>query len=75
MAEPEVEIESNPTEELPWKLITKQEMYRSLQVAKGNTATGRDGIPMLVWKHLWMYLKEIVTTVFIKSVDLGYNPR
>ncbi|GCB25864.1 probable RNA-directed DNA polymerase from transposon X-element [Aspergillus awamori] len=38
-------------------------------------APGRDGIPTLVWKDLWMYLKETITTVFTKSVDLGYYPR
>ncbi|KAI3033203.1 hypothetical protein CBS76997_11321 [Aspergillus niger] len=76
MAEPEVEVESNPTEEeLPWEPITEQEIYRSLRAAKGTTAPGRDGIPTLVWKHLWMYLKETITTVFTKSVDLGYYPR
>ncbi|KAL3251837.1 hypothetical protein ABHI18_010427 [Aspergillus niger] len=42
---------------------------------KGTTAPGRDGIPTLVWKHLWTSLKEIITTIFTRSVDLGYYPR
>lgn len=75
MAEPDAEIESKPTEELPWVPITEQEICRSLRVGKGNTAPGRDGIPTLLWKHLWVYLKQTITTLFTKSVDLGYYPR
>eukprot|EP00136_Aspergillus_niger_P005212 XP_001395701.2 reverse transcriptase [Aspergillus niger CBS 513.88] len=75
MAEPEPEELVNPAEELPWEPITEQEIYRSLRVAKGTTAPGRDGIPTLVWKHLWTYLKDIITMIFTKSVDLGHHPR
>ncbi|KAI3040862.1 hypothetical protein CBS147352_9731 [Aspergillus niger] len=74
-AEMRARRQSNPTEELPWEPITEQEIYRSLRAAKGTTAPGRDGIPTLVWKHLWMYLKATIITVFTKSVDLGYYPR
>lgn len=74
MSEPESE-EVSPAEELPWEPITEEEIYRSLRVAKGTTAPGRDGIPTLVWKHLWTFLKGTITTIFTKSVDLGYYPR
>ncbi|KAI2926650.1 hypothetical protein CBS147321_11275 [Aspergillus niger] len=74
MSEPESE-EVSPAEELPWESITEEEIYRSLRVAKGTTAPGRDGIPTLVWKHLWTFLKGTITTIFTKSVDLGYYPK
>jgi hypothetical protein len=38
----------SPAEELLWEPITEQEIYRSLKVAKGTTAPGRDSIPTLV---------------------------
>ncbi|GCB24323.1 putative 115 kDa protein in type-1 retrotransposable element R1DM [Aspergillus awamori] len=34
----------------------------------------RDGIPTLVRKHLWIYLKEFIKTIFTRLVDLGYYP-
>jgi hypothetical protein len=38
--------------EIPWELITKEEIYQSLKATKGTTALGEDKIPTLVWKHL-----------------------
>jgi hypothetical protein len=59
---------------LPSEPITEQEIYRSLIVARGTTAPIRDGIPTLVRKHLWIYLKEFIKTIFTRLVDLGYYP-
>lgn len=74
ISEPETE-EVSPAEELPWKPITEEEIYQSLRVAKETTAPDRDRIPTLVWKHLWTFLKGTITTIFTRSVDLGYYPR
>ncbi|THC88360.1 hypothetical protein EYZ11_012191 [Aspergillus tanneri] len=74
MADAEEEELAAPVEELPWEPITGLEVYRSLKVAKGTTAPGEDRIPTLVWKHLWTHLKEIITKIFTKSVELGYYP-
>ncbi|THC87044.1 hypothetical protein EYZ11_013511 [Aspergillus tanneri] len=63
MADAKEEELAAPAERLPWEPITK--------VAKGTTDPGEDRIPTLVWKHLWTYLKEIITKIFTKSVELG----
>ncbi len=75
MADAEEEAIETPTEEIDWKPITELEIYRSLKAAKGTTAPGEDGIPTLVWKHLWTHLHTFITHLFTRSVDLGYYPR
>lgn len=52
MAEPEEEDIAPAPVEIPWELITKEEIHRSLKAAKGTTAPREDEIPTLVWKHL-----------------------
>ena len=61
--------------ELPWQPITELEIQRSLKAAKGTTAPGDDNLPMLVWKQLWVYLKDIITNIFNTSMTLGYHPK
>jgi hypothetical protein len=75
MAEPEEENTAPAPGEIPWEPITKEEICRSLKAAKGTTAPGEDGIPTLVWKHLWEYLQTAITHIFAKSVELGYYPK
>ncbi|BAE66183.1 unnamed protein product [Aspergillus oryzae RIB40] len=74
MADPGDEEVESPAEELRWEPITEIEIHRSIRAAKGTTAPGEDGIPTLVWKQLWAYLKETITIIFTKSLDLGYYP-
>jgi ribonuclease HI len=61
--------------ELPWEPITELEIQRSLKAAKGSTAPGEDGLPTLVWKQLWKYLKRFITEIFTASITLGYHPK
>ncbi|THC87303.1 hypothetical protein EYZ11_013252 [Aspergillus tanneri] len=61
--------------ELPWQPITELEIQRSLKAAKGSTAPGEDGLPTLVWKHLWKFLKKTITGIFTISINLGYYPK
>ena len=56
MAEAEEEEIMTPPQEITWEPITELEIYRLLNAAKGTTAPGEDGIPILVWKYLWIYL-------------------
>ncbi|CEJ62645.1 Putative Reverse transcriptase [Penicillium brasilianum] len=61
--------------ELPWPPITELEIQRALKATKGSTAPGEDGLPALVWKHLWQALKQLITRIFTVSVKLGHHPR
>ncbi|KAI2734534.1 hypothetical protein DTO013E5_9920 [Penicillium roqueforti] len=61
--------------ELPWQPITELEIQRSLKSAKGSTAPGEDGVPTLVWKQLWGYLKHYITGIFTASISLGYHQK
>ncbi|KAI3047626.1 hypothetical protein CBS147353_11740 [Aspergillus niger] len=76
MADADAELEGpgSPAEEIRWEPITELEVYRSIKAAKGTTAPGEDGIPTLVWKNLWAYLRTTITHIFTKSVELGYYP-
>jgi hypothetical protein len=74
MAEAEEEEIMTPPQEITWEPITELEIYRSLKAAKGTTAPGEDGIPTLVWKHLWIYLRTNITYLFTKSIELGHYP-
>ncbi|CEL11943.1 Putative Reverse transcriptase [Aspergillus calidoustus] len=74
MADPEEDDTTPPPEEIPWHPITELEIHGSLKSAKGTTAPGEDGIITLVWKHLWPYLRTIITTIFAKSVELSHYP-
>lgn len=64
-----------PPKEIPWEPITEMEITNTLRRAKKRTAPGADGLPMLVWQHLWPYLSESITRIFTASVDLGHYPR
>jgi hypothetical protein len=61
--------------ELPWPPLTELEVHRSLKAAKSSTAPGEDGLPTLVWKHLWKFLGELITIIFTASIDLGHHPK
>jgi ribonuclease HI len=61
--------------ELPWPPVTELEIRRSLKTAKSSTAPGEDGLPTLVWKHLWKYLGKLITRIFTASIDLGHHPK
>jgi hypothetical protein len=37
-------------------------------------APGEDGIPMLVWRQLWQWLKIEILQIFTVLVNLGYYP-
>lgn len=75
MAEAQEQPLSSSLPEIPWHPITELEVYRSVRAAKGYTAPGEDGLPTLVWKRLWKYLRKLITRIFTTSVDLGYHPR
>ncbi|EGD99960.1 hypothetical protein TESG_08624 [Trichophyton tonsurans CBS 112818] len=47
----------------------------ALKATKGTTAPGDDGIPALVWKHLWQYISKVVARIFAASIELGHYPR
>lgn len=72
---PDPDTPASPHPELAWHPITELEIERSLKTAKGATAPGADGLPMLVWKKLWPYLKISITCIFTACVDLGYHPK
>ncbi|KAI9035202.1 reverse transcriptase family protein [Aspergillus affinis] len=74
MADAEEETIIPCQEEIEWEPISELEIYRSLKAAKGTTAPGEDGIPTLVWKHLWTYLRGTITHLFTKSIELGCYP-
>ena len=74
MADAEEETIMPCREEIKWEPISELEIHRSLKAAKGRTAPGEDGIPTLVWKHLWPYLHDTITHLFTKSIELGYHP-
>ena len=61
--------------ELPWQPITELEIQRSLKAAKSSTAPDDDGLPTLVWKHLWKHLGPLITSIFTASINLGYHPK
>jgi hypothetical protein len=75
MDEPQEETLRQLPLELSWQPITELEIQRSLKAAKACTAAGEDGLPMLVCKHLWNSLKEIIIGIFSMSVKLGYHPK
>jgi hypothetical protein len=45
------------------------------QSSKKLHSTGEDSLPTLVWKHLWKFLKQVITKIFTASVKLGHHPR
>ena len=74
MDEPEDEPEGASKEELGWQPLTEVEIERALKAANGKKAPGVDGLPMLVWKHLWAYISRIIYKIFNASIELGYYP-
>ena len=74
MADAEEETIMPHQEEIKWEPISELKIHQSLKAAKGTTAPGEDGIPTLVWKHLWPYLQGTITHLFTKSIELGYHP-
>jgi hypothetical protein len=75
MDEPDEEPPVQAPLELPWPPITELEIQRSLDTAKGSTAPGEDGLPTLVWKQLWKFLKQFITGILTASLKLGHHPR
>ena len=73
-ADAEEEIIMPHQEEIKWEPISEIKIHQSLKAAKGRTAPGEDGIPTLVWKHLWPYLQGTITHLFTKLIELGYHP-
>jgi hypothetical protein len=61
MAPAQEEAPAHAPTEIRWHPISEIEIYRSLKAAKGTTAPGEDGLPTLIWKHLWKYLGNIIT--------------
>ncbi|KAK9847032.1 Endonuclease/exonuclease/phosphatase [Penicillium brevicompactum] len=60
---------------LPWQPLITSEIERSLKAAKGTTAPGEDKLPMLMWKQLWVHLKDNITRIFNVLLSLGYHPK
>ena len=75
MAPAEGESPTETPSELPWQPISVTEVYRSLRSAKGSSAPGEDGLPMLIWKRLWRHLGYLITRIFAASIELGYHPQ
>ncbi|KAI3113534.1 hypothetical protein CBS147330_9863 [Penicillium roqueforti] len=75
MNQPDPHPQDATETELLWQPITELEIQRALNVAKGTTVPGEDGLPMLVWKKLWSHLKGIITSVFTVSLNLTYHPK
>jgi hypothetical protein len=61
--------------QIPWNPITKNEIQRSLERAKGASAPGEDGLPMLVWKKIWPYTSTAITKIFQTATTLGHHPK
>lgn len=74
MADPVEKPVTPQREEISWEPISKLEIVKALKAAKGTTVPGEDGIPTLVWKKLWKYVREAVLSIFIASTQLGYYP-
>ena len=64
-----------PPKELLWEPLTEMEITRTLKASKKRTAPGEDGLPTLVWHHLWPYVATTVTRIFMASVNLGHYPQ
>jgi hypothetical protein len=64
-----------PPREIPWEPISETEIARTLRSAKKRTAPGVDGLPTLVWHHLWPYISSTVTRIFTASISLGHYPQ
>ncbi|KAF7136975.1 hypothetical protein CNMCM5793_006679 [Aspergillus hiratsukae] len=75
MDEPHEDPPTQAPLELPWPPITELEIERALRASKSSTAPGEDGLPTLVWKYLWKFLKQFVTGIFTASVKLAYHPK
>jgi hypothetical protein len=75
MDEPNDDPPTQAPLELLWPPITELEIERALKAAKSSTALGEDGLPTLIWKHLWKFLKRFITGIFIASVKLAYHPK
>jgi hypothetical protein len=75
MNEPTQETSSQGKDEIPWEPISEEETERALKAAKGKTALGEDGLPMLVWKNTWRHSAKVIFHIFSASVNLGYYPR
>lgn len=75
MDEPNDDPPTQAPLELPWPPITELEIERALKAAKSSTAPGEDGLPTLVWKHLWKFLNRFIAGIFTASVKLAYHPK
>jgi hypothetical protein len=71
----ETDHSASPPEEIQWEPITELEIYRSIETAKGTTAPGEDGIPTLVLKRLWTYLRTLITPHFHQVGGVSVLPQ
>ena len=67
--------EGHPPLQIPWNPITENEIQRSLERAKGASAPGGDGLPMLVWKKIWPSTSTAITKIFRAATALGHHPK
>jgi hypothetical protein len=67
MGEAEEEAATPDREEIHWEPITELEVLKALTAAKETTVPGEDGIPTLVWKHLWQYMGKPISRIFTAS--------
>jgi hypothetical protein len=72
MAEPTPELIVSAKDEISWVPVTELEIERAPTAAKGNTASGEDGLPTLVWKKVWKYISDVATKIFTAFINLGY---
>jgi hypothetical protein len=51
--------------------LTIEEVERCVFTAKPWKAAGDDGLPAMVWKQIWLAVKDRVLLLFQTSVETG----
>ena len=54
--------------------LTIEEVQRKVFSAKPWKAPGRDGLPAMVWKQVWLVVKEAMLDLFNSSLDNAILP-
>lgn len=54
--------------------LTVEEIESCLMKTKPWKAPGEDGLPAVVWRHIWPAVKESVCYLFQTSLDSGTLP-
>lgn len=54
--------------------ISKEEVRETI-LREGNTAPGKDEVPIAILKYTWPLIESFVITLFIECLSLGYHPR